>query len=173
MNGEIINNMDYSKLEKIDTFIFDVDGVFTDGSILITEDGEFLRKMSVKDGQAVKIALQKEYNIYVITKGASSGVRKRLEILGISEIYDKVEDKMKVLNNLRQSGKVDLQKALYMGDDLPDIPVLKEVLLPCCPADAIPEVIHVSEFISSKNGGEGCVREILEKVLKAQDNWSF
>ena len=165
--------MDFGIFQNIKTFIFDVDGVFTDSTLLITEQGELLRTMSVKDGQAVKVALDLGYKIFVVTKGGSVGVKKRLLGLGIEKVYDKVESKMSILNELVLNGELNLETSTYMGDDLPDIPVLEKVGLPSCPKDAIPEVISRAHFVSSKNGGQGCVRELIEKVLKSQGNWNF
>ncbi len=165
--------MDFDIFKNIKTFIFDVDGVFTDSTILINEEGDLLRTMSVRDGQAVKIALNYGYQIIVITKGASLGVKKRLLGLGIEKIFDKAESKISILNKLVNDGNIKLKESCYMGDDLPDIPVLEKVGLATCPKDAIPEVIQRAHFISSKNGGRGCVRELIEKVLKSQDNWNF
>ncbi len=163
--------MDYNKFTEIQTFMLDVDGVLTNSDLLITESGELLRKMSVKDGQAIKTAIQAGYQFLVITKGNSQGVKKRLQGLGIQLVFDGVEDKMTVLNELISNNTIQLEHCAYMGDDLPDIPILKRVLLPCCPKDAIPEVKAHSEFISSKEGGKQCVRELIEKVMKAQNQW--
>jgi 3-deoxy-D-manno-octulosonate 8-phosphate phosphatase (KDO 8-P phosphatase) len=161
---------DFSKFKQIDTFIFDVDGVLTNSKLLITEKGELLRTMNVRDGQAIKMALNKGYKIGIITKGASSGVKIRLEVLGIQYIMDKVLDKMDALNQLIEKG-FDPSTSLYMGDDVPDLALLGKVKIFTCPYDASPEVLTKSEYISSQNGGEGCVRELIQKVLSIQDNW--
>jgi 3-deoxy-D-manno-octulosonate 8-phosphate phosphatase (KDO 8-P phosphatase) len=163
--------MDYSKLEKIDTFIFDVDGVLTNCRMLITEAGEFLRTMNVRDGAAMKMALKAGFRVAIITKGNSIGVKDRLGFLGADPIYDDVSDKRVALADLSDNHNVDLQRCLYMGDDLADLVVFDKVLLATCPRDATPEVIKKAEFVSPKDGGDGCVRDIIERVLRVQGKW--
>ena len=158
-------------LKDITTFIFDVDGVFTDGSVLITTGGELLRRMSIIDGYAVKTAIQKGYSICVISGGSNEGVRLRLEGLGVTDIFLGVHDKKTTLSEyLRQQGKKP-ENVAYMGDDLPDIPAMQEVALPACPQGAVPEVKAICKYISHKNGGEGCVRDLIEQVLKVRGDW--
>ena len=163
--------MDYSKFSKINAFIFDVDGVLTDGGLLITEKGEFLRRMHVRDGAAIKMALRKGYRVAIITKGNSVGVRDRLIFLGADPVFDKVSDKEKALKEIEANHGIDPMKSVYMGDDLADIVVFDKVLLSSCPKDASPEAIKKAEFVSPKNGGEGCVRDIIERVMKVQGKW--
>lgn len=165
--------MDLSKLKHITTFVFDVDGVFTNSNVLITENGELLRTMNTRDGQAVKIALENGFEVAIITKGWSEGVRKRFELLGINYIYDKLTEKTKAMNSLLSHLKITKEQVLYMGDDLPDLPLYNMVGVSACPADAAHENLEKAEFITSKKGGEGCVREIIEKVMKLQGKWSF
>lgn len=158
-------------LKDISTFVFDVDGVFTDGSLLITTDGEMLRKMSVKDGYALKTALQKGYNICIITGGTNEGVRNRLKGLGVTDIYMGAHHKNEPLTEYLTKNTISSENVLYMGDDLPDIPPMKMVGLPTCPQDAVPEVKEVSKYISHKNGGDACVRDVIEQVLKVRGDW--
>jgi len=158
-------------LKNIDTFIFDVDGVFTDSSILITEDGEMLRKMNVKDGYALKTALQKGYNVCIITGGTNEGVKIRLQGLGVKDIYMGAHHKQEPLTDYLSKQTIKAENALYMGDDLPDIPPMKMVGLPTCPQDAVPEVKAVAKYISHKNGGNACVRDVIEQVLKVRGDW--
>lgn len=158
-------------LKDITTFVFDVDGVFTDGSLLITADGEMLRKMSVKDGYALKTAIQKGYNVCIITGGTNEGVRLRLEGLGVTDIYLGAHHKLEPLNEYILKHGLSLHNVLYMGDDMPDIPPMKMVGLPTCPQDAIPEVKAVCKYISHKNGGDACVRDVIEQVLKVRGDW--
>ena len=158
-------------LKNIDTFVFDVDGVFTDSTLLITSEGEMLRKMSVKDGYAVKTALQKGYKICIISGGTNEGVRSRLQALGIKDIYLGAHHKMDALKEYMDNHNVDVSTMLYMGDDIPDIPVMKAVALPSCPQNAVQEVKAVSMYVSHKNGGEGCVRDVIEQVLKVKGDW--
>ncbi len=163
--------MDYSKLSKIETFIFDVDGVFTNCRMLITEAGEFLRTMNVRDGAAMKMALKAGYRVCIITKGSSLGVKDRLIFLGAHPVYDNVSDKRIALKDLEANHNISLMNSLYMGDDLADLVVFDKVLLATCPRDAAPEVIKKAEFISPKDGGDGCVRDIIERVMRTQGKW--
>ena len=159
-------------LANITTFIFDVDGVFTDGSLLVTSEGEMLRKMNVKDGYALKTALQKGYHVCIITGGTNEGVRLRLKGLGVKDIYMGAHHKIEALNTYLKQNTIAAKNVLYMGDDIPDIPPMQAVGLPTCPQNAVQEVKAVSSYISHKNGGEGCVRDIIEQVLKVQGNWN-
>ena len=165
--------LNHQTFNNITTFIFDVDGVLTDGSIIITEDGSFLRKMNVKDGLALKIAIDLGYNVCIITKGSSLGVRKRLEILGIKDIYDNLMDKGEAMDNYLLKTNLKKSEILYMGDDLPDLAIFEDVALFCCPQDASFDVIDKAHFISPFKGGEGCVRNIIERVLKIQNKWKI
>ncbi len=158
-------------LKDINTFVFDVDGVFTDGSLLITTQGEMLRKMSVKDGYALKTALQKKYNVCIITGGTNEGVKNRLEGLGVTAINMGAHHKIEPLKEYMDANAIAAKNVLYMGDDLPDIPPMKQVALPCCPQDAVPEVKAVSKYVSHINGGSGCVRDVIEQVLKVRGDW--
>ena len=158
-------------LNDINTFIFDVDGVLTDSSVLVTSDGEMLRKMSTRDGFALKTAVDAGFLICIISGGKNEGVRKRLEGLGVQEISLGAHDKVVNLNNLVTTHRLKLENIVYMGDDIPDIPPMKLIGLPTFPQDAVPEVKAVSKYISHKNGGHGSVRDIIEQVLKVQGHW--
>ena len=158
-------------LKDISTFVFDVDGVFTDGSLLITENGELLRKMSVKDGFALKIALQKGYRVCIITGGTNEGVRERLRALGVTDIYMGAHHKEDPLDEYLDIYNIPDSETLYMGDDLPDIPPMRRVALATCPQNAVAEVKAVCDYVSHKSGGEGCVRDIIEQVLKVRGDW--
>lgn len=163
--------MDYSKFQKISTFIFDVDGVFTDGNVLVTEAGEMLRTMSTRDGQAVRYAIDTGYKVIIITKGFSEGVRKRFEFLDVTDMYDKLKEKTAAFHMAMEKYKLTKEELLYMGDDLPDVPLLRLVNLPSCPCDAVHEVLEISEYISPFKGGDGCVRDVIEKVMRVQGKW--
>jgi 3-deoxy-D-manno-octulosonate 8-phosphate phosphatase (KDO 8-P phosphatase) len=158
-------------LKDITTFVFDVDGVFTDGSLLITTNGEMLRKMSVKDGYALKVALNKGYNICIISGGTNEGVRSRLKALGVTDIYMGAHHKIDALEEYMDIYHIDAANILYMGDDIPDIPPMKLVALATCPQNAVAEVKSISNYISHINGGHGCVRDVIEQVLKVKDDW--
>ncbi|WP_394972295.1 KdsC family phosphatase [uncultured Croceitalea sp.] len=159
-------------LNQITTFIFDVDGVFTDGTLLITSKGEMLRKMNVKDGYALKTALQKGYNVCIISGGTNEGVRNRFKALGVTNIYLGAHHKQEPLDEYLDIHSINPENALYMGDDVPDIPPMKMVQLATCPQNAVAEVKSICDYVSHKNGGEGCVRDIIEQVLKVRGDWN-
>lgn len=159
--------------KKIKTFVFDVDGVLTDGRVLLLENGLHARQMHVKDGLALQMAVQHNYNVVIISGGYSEPVLKRMQYLGIMEVYLAIKDKYSFLDNYFTERNIEWQNVLYMGDDLPDIKVLKTVGLSTCPSDAISEVKSISKYISDVNGGFGCVRDVIEKVLKLNDHWNI
>jgi 3-deoxy-D-manno-octulosonate 8-phosphate phosphatase (KDO 8-P phosphatase) len=159
------------KLHQITTFVFDVDGVLTNGTVHITDDGLLLRTMNIKDGYALKAAIDLGYKVCIISGGSNDGVRIRFQKLGITAIYLGVPDKVKVLENYCKEQNISMENILYMGDDLPDYHVMQMVGLPTCPQDAIPEIKKLSSYISHKKGGKGAVRDVIEQVLKVQDNW--
>lgn len=161
--------LDY--LPNITTILLDVDGVLTDSSVHILEDGVLLRKMNVRDGYALKRAVQLGYRIIIITGGRSQGVVQRLKDLGITEVYSGVQNKLEVLEDLIEIYGLQLGATAYMGDDLPDYESMRLVALPACPANAAPEIKAISQYISPYNGGAGCVRDLLEKIMKVQGKW--
>ncbi|MCF6296340.1 MAG: HAD-IIIA family hydrolase [Flavobacteriaceae bacterium] len=158
-------------LQHITTFIFDVDGVLTDGTVTITTSGDMLRKMNIKDGYALKTAVDNGFNVCVISGGSNEGVRKRLQGLGVTDIYLGAHNKIEQLEEYLDIYNIKAESVLYMGDDIPDVPVMKLVGLPCCPQDAVPEIKAISKYISHKNGGKGAVRDVIEQVLKIHDKW--
>jgi 3-deoxy-D-manno-octulosonate 8-phosphate phosphatase (KDO 8-P phosphatase) len=159
--------------QDINTFVFDVDGVLTDGTVLLLENGLQARKMNVKDGLALQMAMKNGYKVVIISGGSSEPVIHRLQYLGITEINLGLKDKLKFLQAYVEQNQLSWKRILFMGDDLPDIPVLESVGLPCCPADAAIEVRKISKYISPVNGGYGCVRDVIEKVLKLNDHWRY
>ena len=159
--------------KKITTFIFDVDGVLTDGTVLVMEDGLQARRMNIKDGFALQMAEKNGYRVLVISGGNSPQVTERLEKLGISNVHMAVLDKKKFLIDYFSENKLKTEEVLYMGDDLPDLPAMSVVGLPCCPADAVNEVKEAVQYISHLNGGNACVRDVIEKVLKLNDHWNY
>jgi 3-deoxy-D-manno-octulosonate 8-phosphate phosphatase (KDO 8-P phosphatase) len=159
------------ELNNITTFVLDVDGVLTDGSILVTQEGEMLRNMNIKDGYAMKAAVESGYNLCVISGGSNPGVKIRLQNLGIKEVHLGIGDKVAVLNNYFKTNNINPKDVVYVGDDLPDYHVMQLVGMPVCPQDAVPEIKALSKYISHKNGGKGCVRDIIEQVMKVQGNW--
>jgi 3-deoxy-D-manno-octulosonate 8-phosphate phosphatase (KDO 8-P phosphatase) len=158
-------------LQHITTFVFDIDGVLTDGTITVTTKGEMLRTMNIKDGYALKTAVDKGYHMCIISGGSNEGVRVRLEGLGITDIHLGTHNKTETLSQYLNIIGVKHENVLYMGDDIPDLEVMKEVGLPCCPQDAVPEIKNLSTYVSHKKGGKGCVRDIIEQVLKVQGKW--
>ncbi len=173
----------FDKIKAVKAFVFDVDGVFTNNDLLVTESGELLRTMNVRDGQAVKWAIRAGFPVAVITGGRSEGAKKRLTDLGVLEYYSGVKDKWVAFQSFLQRTGTLMSEVCYMGDDLPDLPVMRKVGLACCPSDAVPEVLGltrngkeqkmrgVADYISPFPGGKGCVRDIIEKVLKLQNKW--
>jgi 3-deoxy-D-manno-octulosonate 8-phosphate phosphatase (KDO 8-P phosphatase) len=158
-------------LKDIKTFVFDVDGVFTDSSILITTEGELLRKMNVRDGYAVKTALTQGYRICIISGGSNEGVRARLRALGVTDIYLGAAFKEEALREYLLDYDIPPDEILYMGDDIPDIPAMQMSGMVACPQNAVPEVKRISHYISHLDGGAGCVRDIIEQVLKVRGHW--
>lgn len=158
-------------LHEITTFIFDVDGVLTNGMLTIMPDGELVRHMNVKDGFAMKIAMNKGFRICIISGGTNQAVKGRLSALGIKDVFLGAHDKMIQYQEIIEKYNLNPENIVYMGDDIPDIPVMKKIGMPCCPNDAVPEVQKVAKYISNIKGGEGCVRDIIEQVLKVQDKW--
>lgn len=158
-------------LEHITTFIFDVDGVLTDGIVNINSDGELLRSMNIKDGYALKTALNAGFHICIISGGSNVGVKMRLEGLGIKDIFLGAHNKMEQFEEFLSRRDIKAENVLYMGDDIPDIPVMKRVGLPTCPQDAVSEVKSISKYVSHKHGGRGAVRDVIEQVMKVQDKW--
>ncbi|HRG69569.1 MAG: HAD-IIIA family hydrolase [Saprospiraceae bacterium] len=161
----------YQLFPRIKAIVMDIDGVCTDNKILVTEEGQFLRSMNVKDGYAIKRAIQAGLKVGVISGGRSEGTRIRFELLGVNAIYLSVENKLPVMKQILESWNLNFNEVAYIGDDIPDLEIMKQVGLPCCPSDAVPEIIDVSKYISSFSGGNGCVRDIIEKILQVQDSW--
>ncbi|HAM98540.1 MAG TPA: 3-deoxy-D-manno-octulosonate 8-phosphate phosphatase [Marinilabiliales bacterium] len=159
-------------LNKVKAFVFDVDGVFTDGSVYCMADGEQMRAMNTKDGFAIRFAQKQGYPIGIISAGkANVGVVKRLQFLDITDLYMGSFEKTEALQQFVKKYNFSLDQILYMGDDIPDYPVLRMVGVPTCPGDAAVEVKQVSKYISHLNGGQGCVRDVIEQVLRAQGKW--
>ncbi|MGY4384569.1 3-deoxy-D-manno-octulosonate 8-phosphate phosphatase (KDO 8-P phosphatase) [Pedobacter sp. UYP24] len=159
------------KLQHINTLIFDVDGVLTDGSILASDSGEYLRTFNIKDGYALQLAVKRGFLICIISGGKGAAMQSRFEGLGIEEIYLNVSDKVLVYNDLLIKYNLISENVLYMGDDIPDINVMKLVGVPTCPADAVPKIKAISSYISPYPGGKTAVRDVIEKVLRVQERW--
>jgi 3-deoxy-D-manno-octulosonate 8-phosphate phosphatase (KDO 8-P phosphatase) len=158
-------------LKNIRTFIFDVDGVLTSGNVLVTEAGEMLRTVNIKDGYALQHAVKQGYNIAIISGGNSKGMYHRFHGLGISEIYLGQKSKMEAFEKVLSDFGVRAEEVAYIGDDMPDYPVLKLAGLPCCPADAAADILEICQYISPIKGGKGVARNLLEKTMKIQGTW--
>lgn len=156
---------------QIDTLIFDVDGVLTNGIVTVYPDGQLLRQMNIKDGYALKQAVKSGLRVCIISGGKNEGVRTRLENLGITDIYLGAHTKINQFNELVSKYSLNTENVLYMGDDIPDLPVMQQIGMPCCPNDAAREIQQVSKYISDKKGGEGCARDVIEQILRVQSKW--
>ena len=157
---------------KTEAFIFDVDGVMTDGGIMPLVDGDFIRKYYAKDGYAIAYALRMGYKVCIITGGRGATLDHRLKMLGITDVYLDCMDKISAMQDFLARHGLDPANVIYMGDDIPDLECMKAVGIPVCPSDAASEVIEASRYVSEFAGGHGCVRDIIEQVLRARDDWA-
>lgn len=160
-----------ASLHKINTFVLDYDGVLTDGNVYLTVDGEALRTANVKDGYAMQLAIKRGFQIVVISGGNSKSTYKRLENLGVKEIHLGIDDKVAKYNEVVEKYQLSPEQILYVGDDIPDMKAMHMAGIACCPSDAAEEVKEICDYISDKPGGRGCVRDIMEQVMKVQDEW--
>lgn len=174
--GLIILYMDnvLSLFSSIKAFVFDVDGVMTDGQVHVLETGEHFRSFFIRDGYAIEKAREAHFSLCVISGGGHPGVRKRLENLKFQDIYMSLGGRDKLSTYLSWLEKIGISEdqVLYMGDDTPDLNILKRPkLLSTCPADAIPEIKSAVKYVSPCKGGQGAVRDVIEKVMKLQGKW--
>lgn len=151
--------------------MFDVDGVFTDGSVFLFENGQPVRRMNIKDGYAVQLAAKKGYRIAVISGGRSEAVKIRLKGLGITDVFLGVSDKLETYNDYIAENNINPANILYMGDDIPDYSVMKKSGVPVCPSNAATEIKEISVYVSPLAGGCGCVRDVIEQTLRVQGKW--
>ncbi len=161
------------KFKAIKTFVFDVDGVLTDGTLLILNDGQMARRMNIKDGYALQLAVKKGYKVVIISGGTSDAVQERLQKLGVTDCFLKIDNKKEKLTDYVNTHELNWDEVLFMGDDIPDYTPMQLTGLPCCPADAVAEIKVVSHYISPVKGGEGCARDVIEKVLKLNGHWDL
>jgi 3-deoxy-D-manno-octulosonate 8-phosphate phosphatase (KDO 8-P phosphatase) len=159
------------QFNSITCFVFDMDGVLTDGTLLVLPDGVMARKMNIKDGYALQLAVKKGYHVLVISGGNSPEVKERLEKLGVTEVWMQVSDKETVLKEWLKEHHIPKSEILFMGDDIPDLQIMNLAGLLACPLDAAIDIKNSVDYISSFKGGEGCVREVIEKVMKLRGNW--
>lgn len=160
-----------ARLRPISAIILDVDGVLTNGMVTTMPDGDQLRQMNIKDGYALQFAIKKGLHISIISGGNSESVRMRLNTLGIKEVNLGCKNKIEVFESLKSKYQLKTEEILYMGDDLPDFQVMQKVGFAACPIDAAAEIKSISDYISPHKGGEGCVRDIIEQVLKLKGQW--
>jgi 3-deoxy-D-manno-octulosonate 8-phosphate phosphatase (KDO 8-P phosphatase) len=161
----------HEKLKQARAFVFDVDGVMTDGNVIATEDGYFLRNFNIKDGYALQHAVKSGYPIAIISGGTSFGINKRFELLGIQDIFTGQKHKEAAFNTFIAKYNLHPREIVYMGDDLPDYQLMKIAGIATCPFDAAIDIQQICHYISPFPGGRGCVRDIIEKTLKLQDKW--
>jgi len=159
------------QLKNTRTFIFDIDGVLTPGTVLVTEEGHMLRSVNIKDGYALQHAVKQGYNIGIISGGNSSGMLSRFRGLGIEQIYLGQKNKMAAFEEVCRVFDVTPEDVAYMGDDMPDFPVLQQAGIACCPADAASDIKEICNYISPVNGGQGCARNLLETAMKLHNTW--
>ena len=158
-------------LKDITTFILDVDGVMTNGKIIYTHDGKIDRQFQAKDGYAIKHAISKGYNFVIISGGTQDNIRKRLNSLGVEDVFISAFDKIKIFNDYITKKNISPDNILYMGDDNPDIKPLKVVGISSCPKDASVDVKSICDYVSHKKGGYGCVRDVIEQVMRIHGKW--
>ena len=159
-------------LNHVRCFMFDMDGVLTDGTLLVMPE-EFHRTMYIRDGYAMKQAIDAGYIIAVISGGKSASAQTRFNKLGVTEVFLGVEDKLEVMKDIMSRHELKKEEVLFMGDDLPDYEVMQHAGIPCCPADAAHEIKELSVYISSYNGGKGCVRDVIEQAMRLQGRWKL
>lgn len=158
--------------KNVTCFVFDMDGVLTDGSLLVMPGGVWARRMNIKDGYALQLAVKKGYKLIVISGSNSDEVKERINRLGISEVHMNVKNKVLLLQEIIRNHSLKKEEVLCMGDDIPDIEMLQSAGVACCPADAVGEIKAISQYISPVKGGEGCARDVIEKVMKLRNDWS-
>jgi 3-deoxy-D-manno-octulosonate 8-phosphate phosphatase (KDO 8-P phosphatase) len=161
------------RFKQIKTFVFDMDGVLTDGTLWIFDNGEFIRRMHIKDGYALQLAIKKGYRVAVISGSTSDAAVTRLHKLGVHDVFMGVVDKRRKLTEYVRQHQLSWQEVLFMGDDIPDYEVMQTAGMACAPADAVTEIKELAHYISLLPGGMGCVRDVIEKVLKLHNHWDL
>lgn len=161
------------RLNKITTIMFDIDGVITDGKVFVMESGEVLRNLNSKDGYALHLAAQKGYRMCVISGGNNVGIKHLLARTGINDVFINAHDKMAVYETYLMENNIHDEEVMFMGDDLPDHGIMSRVGLAACPNDAAVEIKQICQYVSPYKGGEGCVRDVLEQIMRVQGNWEI
>jgi 3-deoxy-D-manno-octulosonate 8-phosphate phosphatase (KDO 8-P phosphatase) len=164
--------MNYKELlTRVTTFVFDYDGVLTDGTILIDRDGELLRTANVRDGYAIRQAVNKGYRVAIISGGRTESVRKRFEVLGVNDVFLGVSNKLSVFQQFLTENQLQPEEVLFMGDDIPDFELMQAAGVATCPSDASEEIKSAAMYISAFPGGRGCARDVIEQVMRVQNKW--
>lgn len=161
------------KLNKITTLMFDIDGVMTDGKVLVMENGEMVRNMNSKDGYALHLAVSKKMRIVIISGGNNIAVKNALARSGVTDVFINQHDKLACYSEFLKLNNLSDDEVLFMGDDLPDHEIMSRVGVPVCPADAATDIREICSYVSDKKGGEGCVRDVIEQVLRVQNKWEI
>ncbi len=159
------------RLKNINTFVFDVDGVLSDGIVILDPSGEMVRTMNTRDGYAIQYAVKKGYNVCIITGGNSEMVKTRMHYLGVDDVYLRASNKIKILDEYCAEKGISYENILYMGDDIPDYECIKKVGVGTCPHDAAVEIRAAADYISQIDGGMGCVRDVMEQTLRERGDW--
>jgi 3-deoxy-D-manno-octulosonate 8-phosphate phosphatase (KDO 8-P phosphatase) len=161
------------KLTKVTTLFFDIDGVFTNNTVLVMENGEIVRNVHSKDGYAIQLAIKKNYRLVILSGGNNLAVKNLLSKTGLQHLFINQHDKLQCYKDFINEHNLSDEEVLYMGDDLPDWEVMDRVGVPVCPNDSAPEIKDICVYISPKKGGEGCVRDVIEQVMRVQGTWSI
>jgi 3-deoxy-D-manno-octulosonate 8-phosphate phosphatase (KDO 8-P phosphatase) len=162
-----------TRLKKITTLMFDVDGVLTDGKVYFLDNGVPVRNLNNKDGYAIQLAAKKGYRLVVITGGSSEIIREALLRIGFHHVYLRQHDKLSCYKDYLAENDLNDENVLYMGDDLPDYEVMKRVGVAACPSDSAPEILEICSYVSQKKGGEGCARDVIEQVMRVRGDWEI
>ena len=155
-------------IARVEAIVLDVDGVMTDGGIIPTPDGDFIRRYNAKDGYAIASAIREGLKVCIISGGRGRMLENRLQMLGVTRFYLNCMDKVTAIQEFVADYNIDLENVIYMGDDIPDLECMRLVGVPVCPADAAMEVVEASRYVSEFNGGHGAVRDIVEQVMRAK-----
>lgn len=159
------------ELVKVKAFVFDIDGVLSMQTISLNAFGVPNRTVNLRDGYALQLAVKKGYRICIISGCNSKEYQKRLKLLGVKDIYLNSRTKLDQFNTFLKKYKLNKSDVIFMGDDIPDFEVMKEAGVAVCPSDADREIKQIAAFISDKKGGEGCVRDVIEQVMRLHNNW--
>ena len=159
-------------IARVEAIVLDVDGVMTDGGIIPTTDGDFIRRYNAKDGYAIASAIREGLKVCIISGGRGRMLENRLQMLGVTRYYLNCMDKVTAIREFAADYDIDLENLIYMGDDIPDLECMRLVGVPVCPSDAAMEVVEASRYVSEFNGGHGAVRDIIEQVMRAKGIWA-